>query len=375
MGVVVRLDATSEAVQAPVVVHLRPASGQTIDVQLKDDGVSPDVAAGDGAWSAVATLAGDSFDVSMTVGQRELPGGPVEWSAGDRHRDLALTVVNGALQATAGVAPEVIESAPATPPTSVTGIGPGGGDGAPGSPGGGDGTPGATGPSPGSGTAGGAGSPGGGAGATPGGAPEGAPSESSLYLLLGLGGLVLAGIAWMWLRGGSGGALPKGMTLSPEAPLVGPGTPSLSDGLAVWVVAPADARDFSRAMLATLARAHRVVVSAPPRAEVAPVAGGPVYRVEAGKLRTLHAALDLLAGEGQGGAALLVLDEDLDAARLTRLAEALPPGVGAVVVASAPPSGGPPVVRVARDGAGWALTVGERVIRARESASGLDPTG
>ena len=257
-GVVVRLDAGAQKVDSPVVVHMKPDDGPVSDVQRKDDGAPPDVNEGDGTWSGTLWNTHDAFTVTLSLGTKNIAGGQISWAEDELQRDLSLTLLDGQLKAEAGVAAGVAGQPP-TPP----GEGGSGGDPATGGTSGGSpsGTPQPTG-------AGGfqLDKPGSASNAA---APFAATgSNATLYIAFGGAGLALAIIVHLWRRGGrsrTADGLPAGMTIVPEAGLLGPDTPALSEGLSQWVVPPNDAHELLRPLLATLARYHRVVVCAPAR--------------------------------------------------------------------------------------------------------------
>jgi hypothetical protein len=182
---------------------------------------------------------------------------------------------------------------------------------------------------------------------------------------------MLAVIGYLWMRGRSTG-LPAGMTLVPEPGILGPGTPSISEGLSLWVVTPNDAADLARLLLATLARHHRVLVSAPPRSHLPAVQGGPVYRVSAPTRRQWTEAVDTLYDLNPGGLAILVLGEKLDARQLQEQVEGLPEGVGGVVVLMDVLTATLPTVQASRHDKEWVFRWGEQEVRAREGTSGLE---
>ncbi len=357
-GVVVRLDAGTEKVDTPVVVHLKPDEGDLTDVQLKDDGAPPDVTGGDGTWSGTMWNEHDVFSVTVNLGSTKIDGGKISWAADDSQRDLSLTLTDGQLTAEAGVASSGGGS-PGTPP-----------DGAP---------------------AGGAPTEGGGAAPAPGGfqldgkgtGGSGSPYTSSggdatLYVVLGVGVLGLAIIAHLYLRGGRSrpsGGLPNGVTVVPETGVLGTGTPALSEGLSQWVVNPTDAHDLLRPLLATLSRHRRVLVVAPARSALPSVAGGPVYRMAPGKPNDLADAVEALVDLGGGGVTVLMLGDGLDGPALKGQADALPEGVGGAVLVLQVLMATLPVVNCERKGAGWHLRFTNGDVEVVEGPDGFQRVG
>lgn len=353
-GIVVRLDAGAQKVDTPVVVHLKPTDAPAADVQLKDDGSPPDVMGGDGTWSGTAWNEHDEFEISINLGKTRIEGGKISWLKDDLQRDLSLTWFDGHLKAEASVANDVAGAA---------GAGSGGGTvtGEPPQPGGsGDGSaPGVSGGGP-----PGASPPKGGfqldANATKGPSSNTSPATSSdatLYVGIGVCGFALAFVVHLYRRGRarSSSGLPDGLTLVPESGLVGPGTPALSEGLTQWVVAPGDAHELLRPLVATLARHHRVVICAPARSALPNVPGGPVYRIEPGKPAALADAIEGLLDVEAGAIAVLLLGDGLDGATLKAHADALPDGVGGAVVVMQVLMTTLPVVHAERRGDAWRL--------------------
>lgn len=211
----------------------------------------------------------------------------------------------------------------------------------------------------------------------PGSSAGGDVSDSvSPMVVMGLGAVLVLGALLYWVFGGGGrasGGRPGGdrralerLRAAPEPGLLHPALPSLSDGLAVWV-APAELQDgLITALLAELARGRTVLVAAPARVVLPLVHGGPVYRVEGGRPQQLKRAAAGLGGER---AAALIVGPEGAAPALDDWAEALPPGVGGLVLLAERPAGwSAPVVELQRvDGEDDVLHVvlGARRLRAR----------
>ncbi len=373
-GIVIRFDAGAQKVDTPVVVHMKPDDGPVCDIQLKDDGAPPDVNQGDGTWSGTLWNTHDEFSVTLSTGKTNVDGGKISWSKDELQRDLSLTLLDGHLKAEAAVASSSAVGTPPTPPGEGGSSGGGGGGSA------GGGSPQGT-PTP-AGASGfqldGKSSSGGGSSASP--PPGGAKStDSTLYVAIGAVGLLLAGMVGLYRMGGRGRAsadgLPAGMTVVPEAGLLGPDTPSLSEGLSQWVVAPNDAHELLRPLLATLARYHRVVVCAPARSALPPVPGGPVYRVAPGKPGDLADAVEALQDMSAGGIAVLMLGDGLDGATLKAHGDALPEGVGGAVVVMQVLMATLPVVHCARRGDAWHLKFTSSEIDVAARVGGFERLG
>jgi hypothetical protein len=351
-GLVIRLQVSGETISDAAFVVLTPKEGDATRVQVKDDGAAPDVAAGDGVWAGAVWLEGDAFEVSLDVDGKQIPGGPASWAATDSARDLAVGWKSGAVTVEAGVSGSGVGNAP---------------------------LPGGMGDSP---PAGAAPTPG---GALPGGASMsppplgnaaslGASGDGTLYIGLGLGVLLLVGVAWLWLRSrpADEAARPSGLTVVAEPGLLGPGTPSLSDGLQLWLVSAEDAAAVVKPLLATLARHHRVLVVAPGEMSVPSVYGGPVFRSSNLRPSRVGDAAESLLATG-GNVAVLLTGTGGDAASIKDYADLLPTGVGAVCVVQSDP-GVPALARVTArwDGAVWVVTAPERTLRLVETVNGFE---
>ncbi|MSP55348.1 MAG: hypothetical protein EXR69_07075 [Myxococcales bacterium] len=401
-GIVVRVDLkAADATTGDVVVHLK-ASTATKDVKVFDDGASPDVTGADRVYSGTTWVEADSFDVSISIGSTKLTGGVVSWDGSDSARDLSISVAGKTLTAEAAVPTRPIPGSPAEsgamtavgqgpPPLGVTAAA----SGAP------SGVPGDGGPPPGpSGDPGGAplADPGatepGAAGApqlspppsgatSPGGAPPGKlgpPKESPpaskggtsplLYIGFGVGVLLLT-----WLLASNLRARGSGTEIVPlaEPGLFGPTTPSLSGGAAVWEAGEAgeaDANALADALIATLARHHRVVVATGSGYTPAAVFGGPVYRVEDLKPAAIAKFAD--AVEEDGGLPIVVLVRGpIDPAGVAALVKALPEGAGPIVVTDSAGDVKVPVVQCRRSSDGWVFVTPAGEVHTRAGADGL----
>lgn len=367
-GLVVRLEMGGSASPSAAYVLLKHTDGETTRVEVKDNGTPPDVTQGDGTWAGAIWLDGDGFDVSIELDGEVIAGGPASWAPDDAARDLSVRLEGGSVSLEAGVSGGGVGNEPLP-----------GGNGAPGDPslgaaGGGSSGAGAPAASGGGTT---------GAGASPASGPAGPgfagrtaeTGQGSLYIAFGIGLIVLVGVSWLWLRNRPGEAVGRvgGLALVPEPGLLGPGSPSLSDGLQVWIVPDADAAALLRPLLATLARHHRVLVVAPSSVTVPSVFGGPVYRST--NLRPSHVgdAAESLVREGTV-VTVLLFGTQSDAASVRDYADLLPTGVGGVCVLTSDPSV-PALARVLarRDGEAWVVQTETGAVRLVESDAGLEP--
>lgn len=344
-GVVVRLRFDGEKPAGDVVIHLTSGS-EKVDITPKDDGKSPDVNADDGEASASVWVDADTVSVTATVGGKELPGGEVAWGAADVARDLSIVVSGESVSAEAGVptgsgGADVASGAPSLPAVN-------GGETAPSA------DPSARAPR------------------APSASPTPTNSSGQPLLFVGIGAVALlfAGVGWFALRGGG----PSGDWLEPEpeAGLLGPGTPSATAGISLWAADEAQIAALADALLATLARHHRVLVItdggwAPP-----PVPGGPVWLAKDGRTKSIRTTLEAFLDDYGERPALFIVG-NMDTKRFAAIQKALPPGVGGVAVVSA--SGGTEGAIVGeRSGAGWNFTLAGVVTPARSDDAGLHVT-
>lgn len=321
-GIVVRLDAGSAQLTAPVVVTLTSEGGAAREVALADAGTGGDVTAGDGIWSAAGQAEGSSFKVAVKSGDQSWDAGEVKWEPTATQRDLSLFLVDGKMTAEAGT------SGSASP---AAGAPPAGGSLAPAS--------------------------------APGGGPVTAAGggDALAYVAFGVGGVLLAAIAWMWVNG-SGRGLPKHVVRVAEPGAFGPATPAFS-AFSQWVVAPEDREILVSALLGTLARTRRVLVAAPTGATVPAVMGGPVYRTAKTGVNELVDALDALA-EGGGAVALVDLRADAGAA-LAPITRKVEPGTGVIAIVDAPVENGIPALRCTRTPGGFTLAIENQTVSLR----------
>jgi hypothetical protein len=370
-GVLVRVDAGADPLATPVVARVAPDGGEPVDVTLLDDGTSPDVTKGDGQWTGVGIVDGDSGTLSLVAGGKTLGTAPIAFSGDAGPRDVDAAWKNGALTATASTGgtgqpasqqptPPADPAVGATPPVDPTGatvpeIAPGA----------------SALPDASQAGAPGASQPRAGGVSFPDGQPQPA-DDGTLWIGLGVGLLVLLGAAWMWTRTRQApAARPSSVTLVPEPGLLGPGSPSLSDGLAVWVAAEGEER-LVQALVSHLADRHRVLVAARSDVSVRPVAGGPVYRLAGVKPSQVGDAAEALAREDGPPLAVLIV-ADGDATALRDYASLLPGDVGGVALV--PHEADVPLARVHLRPAGedaWEVQLKDGVRRVRATDAGFE---
>lgn len=329
MPVVVRLDPAGSPMDAPVVVL--GAGGQTVEVPLRDDGETPDLAAGDGRWAGAGEADGTELTLEVRSGDAVLGSTQVRFEDPDAPRDVDLVWKDGALGARVSVPPNAAGRQASAPPGGET-EGP---------------------PPPGAGVGRGA-------------------DTGFLYVAFGVGLLALLGAAWGWSRWRGRMGLPFGVTRLPEPGLLGPGTPSLADGLSAWVVPPDS--PFGDALLAHLARHHRVLVVARSERVVAGVAGGPVYRLGAPRPARVGDVAEALARRPGPPLVVLLLLDTADPAQVAAFRDLLPAEVSGVALVPVDGEVGVPrvVVEPAADGSWWlrTTTVTRRVWREGDALRG-----
>lgn len=325
-GIMVRLETTSASIGGDPRVALTPVGGgPPIELALLDDGNSPDVAAGDGIYAGTSMVQGDGFDVTLTVGEQRFDGGEVSWGAdAGSARDLVIRLVGDeiavvAAQPVGGGAPGRDAAPTDAAPTAAVG------------------RP---------------------VAATPASASTTRSTirrdDALLWLAIGLGLVVLAGaglVVSRWMRGG-GDARPDPMD---EPGLFGPGTPSLTDAPAWWVLGRDDADGLRAALLHSVARHHRVLIVSASGVTTPRVIGGPAYHIGWDADAAEDAAYALV---DRGGPRLVAVLWSPDARPETvrPLLDVLPDGVGALIVSEAvPDTPGAVVVHLQRHGDGAVL--------------------
>lgn len=193
------------------------------------------------------------------------------------------------------------------------------------------------------------------------------------FVAFGVGTIlaIVGGLLWWTRQRGSVAPAPMSrLQPRPDAGLVGPGTPSLSDGLALWVAPPDDLEALIAPLLRTLARDRPVLVVAAKERVLPRVHGAAVYRCPGLTPADVRGSLDQLDGEE----AMAVLVLDVPPGGLVPLADALPASCGGValcaVTAELPPL---PLVDCRREGQGWVVRSGRRGGRLVEGPMGLVP--
>lgn len=321
-GVMVRLETAGAKVSGTASVTLTPTDGaEPLSLELKDDGQPPDVTAADGTFAAATLVQSDAFGVTLAVGDTVHDGGEIAWDAAEGPaRDLVIRLSGDGITLSAGTHGG---GAPSTDPSAAPlGAAPLGA--APSGP-----------------------------GAAPlGAAPLGAESptvsrdDALLWLAIGVG---LVGLAITGLLISRGMGARKGPSLTPlrEPGLLGPRSPSLSDGPSRWVIDPAEREALLSPLVDTVARHHRVLLITPAGVHPPDVRGGPAYHVGWDVDLIGDAADELVEGGGAPLAAVIVAP-DASPATVEPVLEALPEGVGAIIIVpSAPPEAGGPSVHLA----------------------------
>jgi hypothetical protein len=199
-------------------------------------------------------------------------------------------------------------------------------------------------------------------------------SDATLFVALGVGLLAAVGVGWAWTRARrpSGSDRVSAASRLPSAGLLGAGTPSLSDGLSVWAAPEGTLEGLAATALALLSERHRVLVVAPSEVTLAPVGGGPVYRL--GALRPSHVgdAADGLHAEGGAPLAVLLVGVAHDGAALREYADLLPGEVGAVALIEGDAQDlGFPLVRLTGEGGVWRAVSGARSARLTRGRLGV----
>lgn len=321
-GVMVRLESARAAIDGAVKVRLTPeGGGDTIELVLRDDGEAPDVTAADNVYAAASLVSADAFDVVVMVGSEQIPAGEVSWASDQQAaRDLVIRLNDDSVSLSASV------------PLSA-------------------GVPTAAGPT----TSGGAGA-GSGKGERKGRGrsasraevePSISRKDALLWMAIGLGlvGLAAAGaLLSRWLANRSRLQLPA----LAEPPLLGPHSPSLSQGLSVWTTGDRDG--VLGPLLATMARDHRVLVVMPGEGTLPSVFGGPVHRWSTLNVDQIEDALFELSELGGLPLALLLVLDTVDGKALDELAELLGDGTGGIALVSAKPTTALPTVTLETDG-------------------------
>ncbi|RME23178.1 MAG: hypothetical protein D6798_14085, partial [Deltaproteobacteria bacterium] len=304
VGVTIRLTPPDDDIPQPVVLLASPGQDPQ-EVPLADDGVPPDTVAGDGTWSGTAFVADGELSVGLKLGDTVLEGGTVSWTADIAYRDLLLRVDDGALvaEATSAGQPGAFAGGISPPATGVDAFGT-------------VGAPVASTAAPAAATA----------------SVTGGDHLGAEVLLVGAGGLLVFGLALGWALlpslhdGGSGPAFAR----LPEPPLFGPGTPSMGDGLTVWITPPDQHADLARLLCRTLAVDHRVLLAAPQTLDLPPQPGGRIFRAHGRNPEEVGDAAEQLDDPGCIPIVVVVATTTESLAR--RFPRELPPGVGGILI-------------------------------------------
>lgn len=360
-GVIVRLRSDAP-LSGPVEVSLT-GGGEAFSLPMNDAGTPPDVSAGDGVWAAVVPSAPLELDVSLSVAGKMYAGGRVTWGPDDQPRDLDLQISGDKLSVNAHTqvasqGPETSALTPGDPnalPPVNNGVVPGENPGGKSAAGQGGGTASSSAPLPPLGPT----------------AEEGPPPVFwvvSGALLTGIIGFAVMAWRGRAMRGTIEVAgLPP---MVPEAGVFGPGTPSLSDGLSVWLCD--DVASALPGVLATVADGRQVVLVAPASLTVPPVLGGPVYRARSVRPPAIVDAVLALQANSGAPVAVVVVGVDAKKELIDDILDALPRGVGGVVLDRAGAEiGEHPLVRLGRAADGWVAEAGNRQVILRETSRGF----
>ncbi len=358
-SVIVRLNPHNE-LEGPFTVELTSPKGAVHQITLNDSGTPPDVPSGDGLWAGLAENIPLTVTVAIKSSSGTLDAGKIEWSESRPHRAAELSVKDGIVSATAKfdkgeptvpsdskgarsipppAEPNADGSLPQLPPT---------------------GPPSAAGQRP-----------------LPALAQGGAYSPW-LWTLLGavITALLGAGLALWRGRSESGGwtAAPPLPPRVPEAGLLGPSTPAVSDGLSIWTCATP--QDALAPLLATLSDGRQVVAVAPSAVKLPAVVGGPVYRARTARPPAIRAAVQALRAHSGAPVALFLLLDTVETEHLDDIQDILPDGVGGIVLTQAAASVGTrTTVTLGKDSSGWTVTSsGGAPVRLVHTHRGLAPT-
>ncbi len=312
-GLVARVE--GEGIVAPVMVRLDGDEG-SFELTLNDQGEPPDVLPDDDRWAGDVYLKGDTFQVTLTMGETQHVVGEVSWPSEEKPqpRDLILSVQGGMVTAEARTARTTVS------PTRETGAR----------------EPVVTLP----------------------GAAQPKRDYSPWIIVVGVGFLLLAGVGFVWRRKkrSRGYAVKTNADLMPEPPLLGPGTPSVSQGTSIWKLDKEEHSPFIAALITRLSRHHRVLVVG---TDAPKVERGPVYLADSDKpVHVGDAAEDLLAGPGLPLLVVLATDE------VDTYEAQLPESVGVLFVTTALPQETDAIcLEVAPIEEGWSISAGETTLR------------
>lgn len=357
-GIVVRLITGGETVDSPVVATLTNADGTAHTATLLDNGEPPDVNPGDHHYSGSTMLEGESFTVTLSLGDATEEVGEVSWPTDVTARDLVITRYEGIVTLETGAGSNDM---PAGQPAAS-------GD---------------AGPSPG---------PEGVAAPAEGGTMARAPAvsfpddssavdpsdDATLYVIGGVLLLILAGVAFLWFRpqedAEPGAARFTGSDQAhrmPEPGLLGDGTPSMSDGACVWHVDAADTDDFIGLLLGSIAAHHRVLVVSPGAAPLPLVSGGPVYKMKNPRPSHVSQTLESLSRAPGLGFSIFIRATEMNAQTISEYCETLPQDVGTAILVNSEHTGPENSVRVSRESDGWSIVSGSTTVRLTMNSWGM----
>ena len=324
---------TDVTLSGTVKVLLKGADGTT-ELLLNDQGEAPDVTADDGLWEGLAPSAPLDASVELVVNGETRSGGRVSWEPNARPRELKIRLMGDTVAVTAATGTGgAKEGGEASAPKETRS----------------EGVPSVSKPS------------------AP--APTQATASAGGVDWMGALALVLAlaALGMGMLRKSAPPAVepqrppapPKLPARVREAGVLGSGTPSLSDGLSVWVGPDA----VLGALLSTLAHRRPVVVVTAPEHRLPPVVGGAVFQVASLQPDSARAAAEAVLARGGLGVCMVFLPgAPIDGGVLELARRALPEGVGGVVFGPSSTADAPTVELGPAPG-GVAVTVGGRPVR------------
>ncbi len=193
-------------------------------------------------------------------------------------------------------------------------------------------------------------------------------------MALGAALFLLFGVGWLRTQGSRDDAqpLPSAVTRLPEPPFVSSPLPTLSDGLQLWLSDEDVQPDLIAAVLATLARHHRVLVVCSADVDLPRVAGGPVFRIDGLRPTHLEEPAHLMEEDGGRAVAVLVLAPAGTESAAAEFADVLPAQVGGVVLTAADVDLPLPTVEVRRtSSSGWALSCARGSVTVVTDARGV----
>lgn len=357
---VAHLDVRKAQLNAPATIRMVSEAGETTEFTVADDGKAPDVVAGDAQYAAIAAAAPGTFKITLVSGDRQWSADAVTIDNTDDPTDLKIVLDGDTLTAQTQASPGATGGQPTGPPTTGPAARP---------PGEGDVDPDSTAiPPRGAATTPPVTAP------VPPAAEGGGMSDGMLFVILGLGLIVVLAVMWFWPGGRKTSSRGGGMTLTklPEPGFLSPRLPSLSDGLQVWITEEADVSDLAGAVVASLAAHHQVLLVARTGVTIPPVAGGPVYRLNGTRPGRLADAAEQMVDDG-ANLAVVIVQPDASTDGVGDYADVIPAQVGGIVFARSNPEKDIPTVRVTQTEAGWTLSAGDFTLPVRADRSGLVP--